>query len=143
MQYYNSVVDVLEWGASTWHDVPTSDRGVIFLKTFVRAIKRIRMEAYLSVCLGVVLFSDGRLTLWRLQALTEYDADPDNENPEFSVDELIDMANKMVEETTGNPPKEGDDTPMDKGAWYSFHVFPVADAHAYVSLNPLCGAVHW
>ena len=69
MQYYNSVVDVLEWGASTWHDVPTSDRGVIFLKTFVRAIKRIRMEAYLSVRLGVVLFSDGRLTLWRLQGI--------------------------------------------------------------------------
>ena len=49
MQYYNSIVDVLEWGAKTWHDVPTSDRGVIFLKTFVRAVKRIRMEAYLSV----------------------------------------------------------------------------------------------
>lgn len=49
LQYYNSIVDVLEWGATTWHDVPTSDRGVIFLKTFVRAIRRIRLEAYLSV----------------------------------------------------------------------------------------------
>ena len=49
MQYYNSIVEVLEWGARTWHDVPTSDRGYIFQKTFVRAIKRIRMGAYLSV----------------------------------------------------------------------------------------------
>ncbi len=49
MQYYNSIVEVLEWGASTWHDVPNSERGYIFQKTFVRAIKRIRMAAYLSV----------------------------------------------------------------------------------------------
>ncbi|TBU34429.1 TPR-like protein [Dichomitus squalens] len=111
MQYYNSIVDVLEWGASTWHDVPTSDRGVIFLKTFIRAIKRIRMEAYLT-------------------ALVEYEAGPENEKPEFSVEELIEMANSMVEETTSNPPKAGDGTPLDKGAWYSFHVFPIADAHA-------------
>ncbi len=54
LQYYNSIVDVLEWGAKTWHDVPTSDRGVIFLKTFVRAIKRIRLEAYLSVRFAIV-----------------------------------------------------------------------------------------
>lgn len=43
----------------------------------------------------------------------------------------MDMANQMVEETTNNFPKEGDDAgALDKGAWYSFHVFPVADAHA-------------
>ncbi|KAI1794019.1 TPR-like protein [Ganoderma leucocontextum] len=111
MQYYNSIVDVLEWGARTWHDVSTSDRGVIFLKTFVRAIKRIRMETYLS-------------------ALREYEADAGDENPQFNVDELIEMANQMVEETTNNMPKAGDDAPMDKGAWYSFYVFPIAEAHA-------------
>ena len=49
MQSYNSVVDVLEWGAVTWADVPSSDRGHIFQKTFVRAVRRIRMEAYLGV----------------------------------------------------------------------------------------------
>ncbi len=47
------------------------------------------------------------------------------------------MANQMVEETTQNPPQEGDD--MDKGAWYSFHVFPVADAHALVRFNCVHG----
>ena len=49
MQFYNSIVEVLEWGAATWADVPSADRGYIFQKTFVRAIKRIRMGAYLSV----------------------------------------------------------------------------------------------
>ena len=49
MQFYNSIVDVLEWGAATWADVPSSDRGHIFHKTFVRAVRRIRMEAYLGV----------------------------------------------------------------------------------------------
>ncbi|KAI0756530.1 TPR-like protein [Daedaleopsis nitida] len=106
MQYYNSVVDVLEWGARTWHDVPTSDRGYIFLKSYIRATKRIRMEAYLS-------------------ALRQAEGES-----EYSVEELIDMANEMVDETTKNIPKEGDESPMDKGAWYSFHVYPVADAHA-------------
>ena len=62
------------------------------------------------------------------QALRESEGDS-----EYSVEELIDMANQMVDETTKNMPKEGDEDPMDKGAWYSFHVFPVADAHAYVS----------
>ncbi|PIL31505.1 transporter [Ganoderma sinense ZZ0214-1] len=111
MQYYNSIVDVLEWGAKTWHGVPTSDRGVIFLKTFVRAIRRIRLETYLS-------------------ALREYEAAAGDENPQFKVEELIDMANQMVEETSNNMPKAGDDTPVDKGAWYSFYVCPIAEAHA-------------
>lgn len=49
MQYYNNVVHVLEWGAKEWHDVPTSDKGYSFLKTYVRAIKRIRLTGYLAV----------------------------------------------------------------------------------------------
>ena len=62
-----------------------------------------------------------------LQALTEAEGD----DTEYTVEELMDMANQMVEETTNNFPKEGDDAgALDKGAWYSFHVFPVADAHA-------------
>ncbi len=62
--------------------------------------------------------------------MREYEAEAGDENPQFTVEELIDMANKMVEETTNNMPKAGDDAPMDKGAWYSFYVFPIAEAHA-------------
>ena len=49
MQFYNSIVDVLEWGAATWADVPSAERGYVFQKTFVRAVRRLRMEAYLAV----------------------------------------------------------------------------------------------
>ena len=49
MEYYNSIVDVLDWGAATWPDVPSAERGYVFDKTFVRAVRRIRMEAYLGV----------------------------------------------------------------------------------------------
>ena len=30
MQYYNNAVDVLEWGAATWADVPSAERGYVF-----------------------------------------------------------------------------------------------------------------
>ncbi|KAI0830788.1 TPR-like protein [Trametes gibbosa] len=106
LQHYNNIIEVLEWGAQIWHDVPSSDRGYIFQKTFIRGIRRFKMEAYLG-------------------AFTESQSDS-----EYNVEELIDIANQMVEETTGDVPKEGDDGPMDKGAWYSFFVYPIAEAHA-------------
>ncbi len=49
----------------------------------------------------------------------------------YNVEDLIEMANQMVDETTKNVPKDEDDGPMDKGAWYSFFVYPIAEAHAY------------
>ena len=128
MQFYNSIVDVLEWGAATWADVPSAERGYVFQKTFVRAVRRIRMEAYLAVReraspIGRAAPADAI----HCQALRT----SEGEDSEYSVEELIDMANEMVDETTRNVPKDGDeDAQMDKGAWYSFHVLPVADAHA-------------
>ena len=61
-----------------------------------------------------------------VQALKESDGG----SSEYSVEELIDMANQMVDETTKGVPNDSDNAVLDKGAWYSFHVFPVADAHA-------------
>ncbi|OJT08469.1 hypothetical protein TRAPUB_652 [Trametes pubescens] len=106
LQHYNNVIDVLEWGAEKWKDVPSDDRGYIFQKTFVRAIKRLKMDAYL----GAVRQSEDDST--------------------YNVEDLIEMANQMVDETTKNVPKDEDDGPMDKGAWYSFFVYPIAEAHA-------------
>ena len=138
MEYYNSIVDVLDWGAATWPDVPSAERGYMFDKTFVRAVRRIRMEAYL----GVRAHASPLWLLRRLAADLTFDVgtlfqalrtseDDDEEDPKYNVEELMEMANSMVEETTKNVPKDGDqDANMDKGAWYSFHVYPVADAHA-------------
>ncbi|OSD06163.1 TPR-like protein [Trametes coccinea BRFM310] len=108
LQSYNNILDVLDWGSRTWHDVPTSDRGVIFQKTYIRAIRRLKMDAYLG-------------------ALKEAEVDS-----EYNVEDLMELANQIVDETTKNAPKEGDNDegPLDKGAWYSFYVYPVADAHA-------------
>ncbi|KAI8981187.1 hypothetical protein BD414DRAFT_92827 [Trametes punicea] len=107
LQYYNNVLDVLDWGARTWQDVPTSERGSIFQRTFIRAIRRLKMDAYLG-------------------ALKDSEDDS-----EYTVEELIDMANQMVDETTKNAPTDSKaDGPLDKGAWYSFFVYPIADAHA-------------
>lgn len=45
------VLDVLEWGRTTWKDVPSVDRGVIFNDTFVRGVRSMLLQAMLSVCL--------------------------------------------------------------------------------------------
>lgn len=50
LQYYRSALSVLEWGQQTWKDVPTSQRGVIFVPTFVRGIRRFYLNEYLKVC---------------------------------------------------------------------------------------------
>ncbi|KAI0375480.1 TPR-like protein [Pilatotrama ljubarskyi] len=113
LQYYNNVVDVLEWGVRTWHDVPTADRGFIFQRTFIRGIKRLRMEAYLA-------------------ALKQSEDDS-----KYNVEDVIEIANQMVDETTKNVPKDESDGPMDKGAWYSFFVYPVAEAHAYETTSDM------
>lgn len=48
LQLLNSAVSVLEWGASLWRNIPKEERGVIFEKTFVRGVKRLRIEAYMK-----------------------------------------------------------------------------------------------
>ena len=49
----------------------------------------------------------------------------------FNEETLLDMAHQMIQETMANTPQEQDGSfSMDKGAWYSFHVYPVAEANA-------------
>lgn len=50
LEFYRSAIVVLEWGHKEWKEVPIVDRGVIFSPTFVRAIRRFHLEAYMSVC---------------------------------------------------------------------------------------------
>ncbi|KAI0639883.1 TPR-like protein [Trametes polyzona] len=106
LQHYNNIMEVLEWGARTWHDVPSADRGYIFQKTFIRAIRMFRLQAY-------------------LQALKSSE-----DESKYSIEDLIDMANQMVDETTKHVPKDDSDEPVDKGAWFSFFVYPIAEARA-------------
>ena len=41
---YTSIIELLEWGRREWPNVPKEDRGVVFEKTFIRAIKKVRLE---------------------------------------------------------------------------------------------------
>ncbi len=50
LQYYKSAITVLEWGLHTWPNVPNSERGAIFSETFVRGVRRLYLDVYLSVC---------------------------------------------------------------------------------------------
>ncbi len=49
MQFYRSVLSVLEWGLKTWKDEPNSERGAIFTPTFVRGVRRHYLNSYLGV----------------------------------------------------------------------------------------------
>ena len=51
MEYYSRIIEVLQWGAHTWRDVPMEDRGVIFEKTFIRGAKRLKLTAMHAVSL--------------------------------------------------------------------------------------------
>lgn len=44
-----AVLSVLEWGNRVWSTVPKADRGSIFEKSFVRAVKLARLRVVLTV----------------------------------------------------------------------------------------------
>ncbi|KAL0065558.1 hypothetical protein AAF712_007469 [Marasmius tenuissimus] len=44
-EHITRALEVIEWGRKTWPDVPSKDRGVIFMDTFVRGVQKLRIEA--------------------------------------------------------------------------------------------------
>ena len=49
LEFYNSAIEVLEWGAERWKDTPSEDKGAIFQPTVARGIKCLRLDALLKV----------------------------------------------------------------------------------------------
>ncbi|KAG7091316.1 hypothetical protein E1B28_010360 [Marasmius oreades] len=43
-------IDVIKWGRETWKNVPSEDRGVIFLDSFLRGVQKLHIEALVKVC---------------------------------------------------------------------------------------------
>lgn len=42
-ELYNNALDVLHWGREIWANVPKEDRGVIFERSFIRGVKRLKL----------------------------------------------------------------------------------------------------
>ncbi|OSD05836.1 hypothetical protein PYCCODRAFT_1181830 [Trametes coccinea BRFM310] len=49
LDYYSCALDVLEWGMQQWANVDVEERGLIFQEATVRAVKILRLEAYMQV----------------------------------------------------------------------------------------------
>lgn len=49
LEFYNSAVEVLEWGRQVWRNEPKENRGVVFERTFLRGVKSLRLEALAKV----------------------------------------------------------------------------------------------
>ncbi|KZO95694.1 hypothetical protein CALVIDRAFT_467125, partial [Calocera viscosa TUFC12733] len=47
--FYDDAVGILDGGRQLWADVPDDIRGVIFTKTFIRGVKALRLESYMTV----------------------------------------------------------------------------------------------
>jgi hypothetical protein len=53
LEFYNSALEILRWGAERWKDVPDEEKGAIFEPWFACGIKGLRIGAYLAVSLVV------------------------------------------------------------------------------------------
>ncbi|KAI0937103.1 hypothetical protein AcV5_005078 [Taiwanofungus camphoratus] len=115
LQLLNSAVSVLEWGASLWRNIPKEERGVIFEKTFVRGVKRLRIEAYMKACKN---------------------AGPTSS---YNVEELMTMARDMIDDVDANPPTEF--SKYDPGYVLSFWQYPKAGALAALGFCQMKRAV--
>lgn len=49
LEYFTRAEEVLKWGSNLWEKVSTKDRGVVFEKTFIRAVCRMRLKAMYEV----------------------------------------------------------------------------------------------
>lgn len=121
-------LELLHWGRQVWRDVPTSDRGVIFVDTFVRGIKGI----YLEILAGV---SHCTICFWWTQ-LMRYQAfaGASGDDKKAFLNTILNVAREIIEEAEKFlPPNEPPSSePVDPGFNASFYIYPVAHAYAYV-----------
>ncbi|CAL1694284.1 unnamed protein product [Somion occarium] len=105
-QFYGSALTLLEWGQTKWRDVSRDDRGAIFENTFVRGVRRYYLSAYL---MGVKDHGDGSV---------------------YTLDRAEALALAMVKEVSDNWPRGNEEYVQDRGFYYSFVVYPRAEAYS-------------
>ncbi|KAJ6601431.1 hypothetical protein DFH09DRAFT_563402 [Mycena vulgaris] len=104
LEFYQRILDLLEWGRRTWPNVPSEarDRGVIFEPSFVRGIRRLHLPAVMGLYLKTGTESG------------------------YTLDQIAHLARDLKAETQASvrPP----DWLLDPGFYASFWIYPVAEA---------------
>lgn len=50
LDFYNTAIEVLQWGTALWKDVSTECKGAIFQASFLRGVKCLRLDTLAKVC---------------------------------------------------------------------------------------------
>ncbi|KAF5385060.1 hypothetical protein D9615_001095 [Tricholomella constricta] len=105
-EFLQYAIDVIEWGARMWKNVPRKDRGTIFDPTFLCGVKSL----YLNL---------------RMEAFSK-----NPKNAGYSMEDIAKLAREIIEQDLP-PPGPGEE--IDIGFYSSFYVYP--KAHALVILG--------
>ncbi|EJU05450.1 hypothetical protein DACRYDRAFT_103935 [Dacryopinax primogenitus] len=106
VSFYNDAIGILEGGKALWSNVTDEMRGAIFAPTFIRGIKGLRLESYMTA------YKQG--------------------TKGFTVKKLKDLAVELEEDIRGNPPRA--DQMFGPGFILAFYNAPLAQALAMRAL---------
>ncbi|PPQ99536.1 hypothetical protein CVT24_005326 [Panaeolus cyanescens] len=102
-EFFSRAIELLEWGRIMWKDVSTEERGVVFERSFIRGIKRMKLESMIAILVS-------------------------KENCSFTKKKVADEALHIIEDAEANPPQGT----LDPGFVLSFWVYPRAEAMAAI-----------
>lgn len=107
VEYYRRALDLIEWGRTTWKDVPKSDRGVVFEHSFLIGVRSLYLKMFMNA----------------------YTDDP-GLNSKFPLEQLKEEAEDLLKETDIAVQTRDTNEPVDPGFISSFIVYPCGLAHA-------------
>ncbi|KAI0793345.1 hypothetical protein C8Q75DRAFT_804170 [Abortiporus biennis] len=107
IEYMARAVEVLDWGRKKWRNVPTDDKGVIFIYSFYMGVRAMLMQAYMEAY-----------------------ADNPGPSSKFPPKLLRDEAQNFLREFEDIAPPPG---VVDPGFCSSFYVYPKGQAHALIA----------
>jgi hypothetical protein len=95
-------LEILEIGNRIWKDVPPEVKGKMFLPTFVRGVRSIRLNVYLSAYMNAP-----------------------GKNELYTLDGLHELSEELRKDCAANPPVGAQPSP---GYLLSYHVYPRTEA---------------
>ncbi|KAI0735555.1 hypothetical protein C8Q76DRAFT_286467 [Earliella scabrosa] len=104
LEFLNSTLEVLAWGRERYKNVPDGERGVVFLPTFIRGIKCLRLDMLMSAY-----------------------AETHGKDPKYPLQDLLTGADEILSELSPVPEQPHIDC---FGFYHAFFRYPAAQAHA-------------